>query len=871
MLAAEAAIELGARASACRRPRGRSPARPLVGARGALSRDPRARDGSGDELGAAAGHRRGHDGREGGAVRQRAARGRRGATGRSRVTPPAARLGRAGSRADPRGGRGRGRRGARARRRPRGRRRGPRSSGRVRARLGRGQRPRAHARDRVAGQAPGSAARRVAGRRRRRRPSSARGCRSIPTSRPASWPGCSSTTTACAALATRARCAWARSTPSSPTVSAGASPPTSRRRRARSCSRSAGATGTRSCCRRSACGASGCRRSARRFGRAGRARARALAGGDPADRAARRPAGRAGRLGRGSPGRAEGDLRHRRVRAGPHRRARARASGLLPTVAWAAPDASAGVGEVAHALDGGVFAAGSLLDWLADGSRPGGGRCRRWPRRRPSVADSAGVIVLPALAGLGAPWWRPGGPRRDRGAAPGASAPPTSRGRRSRRSPGASRTSSRRWPRSRPVHGAARGRRPDERRDAASDPGRRARACRSAVGRADATVLGAAMLAGVGAGVFSSVEQAAERLPPGRVVTPRVDDPRERARAARERWRAFVQVPAGSAAARRAVRQRPSLLEAHLVARVPERGAAAPRCAPGPRVSSVSSTPVSRTCSGTASRTCSRLSEVGAGAGDEVEQLGQAAGPVGHAREDPHAAALLGFVAAQQPGEQPAVDVAARHDRDRRPADRREATAPAAPPRRPRRRPRRRAWRGRPGTPSRRRSHPRRRSRGHRSSSRSERQRERAGALDRDAVGDRRRRGRPRPARPAVDAALQRLHVGRAGARLHAHELDLRARARAARCRPRWPDRRRRPARPRAPGRGRPRAARARACPGPAITSRSSNGCTNAAPVVLAARGGQRERLLDRGAPQAHPRPQPLDGGHLRDGARRAA
>ncbi len=82
------------------------------------------------------------------------------------------------------------------------------------------------------------------------------------------------------------------------------------------------------------------------------------------------------------------------------------ASGLLPTVAWAAPDAAGGVGEVAHALDGGVFAAGSLLDWLAEGLGLARGRAGAGGGAA-DVEDSAGVIVLPALAGLGAPWWRP--------------------------------------------------------------------------------------------------------------------------------------------------------------------------------------------------------------------------------------------------------------------------------------------------------------------------------------------------------------------------------------------------------------------------------------------------------------------------------
>jgi glycerol kinase len=52
-------------------------------------------------------------------------------------------------------------------------------------------------------------------------------------------------------------------------------------------------------------------------------------------------------------------------------------------------------------------------------------------------------------------------------------------------------------------------------------------------------VLGAAMLAGVGAGLFDSVEEAASRLPRGRPLSPRVGE-RERL-AGRERWRAFVE------------------------------------------------------------------------------------------------------------------------------------------------------------------------------------------------------------------------------------------------------------------------------------------------------------------------------------------
>ncbi len=76
--------------------------------------------------------------------------------------------------------------------------------------------------------------------------------------------------------------------------------------------------------------------------------------------------------------------------------------GLLPTVAWG----DGRTGEVSYALDGGVFTAGALLEWLAGGL----GLAADVPAlasEAATVPDSAGVRVLPALAGLGSPWWRP--------------------------------------------------------------------------------------------------------------------------------------------------------------------------------------------------------------------------------------------------------------------------------------------------------------------------------------------------------------------------------------------------------------------------------------------------------------------------------
>lgn len=83
----------------------------------------------------------------------------------------------------------------------------------------------------------------------------------------------------------------------------------------------------------------------------------------------------------------------------------ARVPGLLPTVAWGGPDATGGIGDVSHAIDGGVFAAGALLDWLAD-QLGLAGDAAELAALAAAVKDSGGVLVLPALSGLGAPWWR---------------------------------------------------------------------------------------------------------------------------------------------------------------------------------------------------------------------------------------------------------------------------------------------------------------------------------------------------------------------------------------------------------------------------------------------------------------------------------
>jgi glycerol kinase len=63
-------------------------------------------------------------------------------------------------------------------------------------------------------------------------------------------------------------------------------------------------------------------------------------------------------------------------------------------------------GERHYALEGSVFVAGSLIQWLRDDL----GLIAHAPETEPlarSVPDNGGVYLVPALSGLGAPYWRP--------------------------------------------------------------------------------------------------------------------------------------------------------------------------------------------------------------------------------------------------------------------------------------------------------------------------------------------------------------------------------------------------------------------------------------------------------------------------------
>jgi glycerol kinase len=204
--------------------------------------------------------------------------------------------------------------------------------------------------------------------------------------------------------------------------------------------------------------------------------------------------------------------------------------GLLPTVAWRID------GRVEYALDGGVFAAGAMLEWMcrelgiADGPAALGELAR-------GAEDSAGARVLPALSGIGAPWWKPDARAVLAGLHGGTSRANVAR----------AALEGIAW-RVADIVAAVRER--VEVADLRVDGGLtneplmlqlQADAIGAPVeaGGADATVAGAAALAAVGAGLLDSLDAAAELLPVDRRVEPRRDDAWRTAE--HGRWRAFVE------------------------------------------------------------------------------------------------------------------------------------------------------------------------------------------------------------------------------------------------------------------------------------------------------------------------------------------
>ncbi|MDA8047049.1 MAG: glycerol kinase [Actinomycetota bacterium] len=78
--------------------------------------------------------------------------------------------------------------------------------------------------------------------------------------------------------------------------------------------------------------------------------------------------------------------------------------GLLTSVAWSLGDLSAD--HTAYALEGAVFVTGAAVQWLRDGLGLISESAQIGPLAA-SVADTGGAYFVPALTGLGSPWWDP--------------------------------------------------------------------------------------------------------------------------------------------------------------------------------------------------------------------------------------------------------------------------------------------------------------------------------------------------------------------------------------------------------------------------------------------------------------------------------
>jgi glycerol kinase len=205
------------------------------------------------------------------------------------------------------------------------------------------------------------------------------------------------------------------------------------------------------------------------------------------------------------------------------------AGGLLPTVAWSID------GKVEYALDGGVFAAGAMLEWMCNqlGIAENPPALSALARE---ASGSAGARVLPGLAGIGAPWWRPNGRAVISGIHGGTKRENVAR----------AALEGIAW-RVADVVAAIKETSPIEtlRVDGGltNEPlllQMEADMIGAPVEAAgvDATVLGAAALGGVGAGVIDSLTDLPEMLPPDRRVEPERDE--EWRSAEHERWREFV-------------------------------------------------------------------------------------------------------------------------------------------------------------------------------------------------------------------------------------------------------------------------------------------------------------------------------------------
>ena len=76
-------------------------------------------------------------------------------------------------------------------------------------------------------------------------------------------------------------------------------------------------------------------------------------------------------------------------------------SGMLTTVAW-----QLGNEPAVYALEGAIFVTGAAVQWLRDGLDIISAASELGPLAE-TVADTGGVVLVPAFTGLGSPWWDP--------------------------------------------------------------------------------------------------------------------------------------------------------------------------------------------------------------------------------------------------------------------------------------------------------------------------------------------------------------------------------------------------------------------------------------------------------------------------------
>ncbi|RAK62287.1 glycerol kinase GlpK [Phenylobacterium kunshanense] len=194
-------------------------------------------------------------------------------------------------------------------------------------------------------------------------------------------------------------------------------------------------------------------------------------------------------------------------------------------------------GRTTYALEGAIFIAGAAIQWLSEGLRIPGG-----PQAAEALAaeanDDLGVVLVPAFTGLGAPWWDAGargalfGLTRDAGLPEIARAAFDACALQTRDLIEAMRADA-----PKAFHGEVELRIDGGMAKSPWFSQRLADLTGVSVCRAtyqETTALGAALFAGVGAGIYRDPAEAAAARPKTEAYGPRMDvDPRERAYA---RW-----------------------------------------------------------------------------------------------------------------------------------------------------------------------------------------------------------------------------------------------------------------------------------------------------------------------------------------------